>query len=345
MNLRMLLVLALLGGMAQAASDEDRASRVLAGSLKFLAARQQADGSWTLRNGGSPVGMTSYAVLAFLAAGPADDHGLNAQCARHGIDYLSASVREDGSVYRQAFGQFPHNLYDQGSATFVLAEAYALTHDDSLRPKVAQAAAFIVSCQDDSGGWKFKPVAAERPDLPVTAVQLAALCAARTAGVEVPRATIDRGVQFILRCRDETTGGFAYMPRGSNPGPSRTAAAVYALQLCGREPLDAVARGSEYLFHDPTPTQRDEQGLWFAYGRCYAAAAQHLRGRETWDRWYPPVRAELLRTARHDRDVVWWEDATSNPPDSAYVTALNATILALPRGRIPLYSTINHEKS
>ena len=345
MGPRIFILLALLGGTAHAAPDDESASRAIAGALKSLSENQRADGAWTLRNGGSPVGMTSYALLAFLAATDSSDRGAYAGNMARATRFLSDSVGQDGTIYREAFGQFPHNLYDQGSATFTLAQVCAMSGDATLRPKVARAAAFIVSCQDLSGGWKFKPVAAERPDLPVTALQLGALCAARDAGADVPQAAIDRGARFILSCRDEKTGGFAYTPRASNPGPSRTASAVWALQLCGKGELPAVAEGSDYLLHDPTTAQRDEQGLWFAYGRYYAAAAQRLRGRETWDRWYPAVRAQLLRTAHRDRDRVWWEDPMSNPPDLVYITALNATILALPRDRIPLCTAKNSRKS
>jgi hypothetical protein len=35
--------------------------------------------------------------------------------------------------------------------------------------------------------------------------------------------------------------------------------------------------------------------------------------------------------------MAWWEDPTSNPPDPIYLTALNATILALEADRLPLY--------
>lgn len=334
---RIVFALALLGAPACAAPADTEAAQTLSAALNFLASHQQPDGSWTLRNAGSPVGTTAYGLVAFLAAGQTPAGGPYARTVSRAIHYLAGSVQDDGLIYREAFGQFPHNLYDQGSATFALSEACALTGDETLRRKVKRAAAFIVSCQDPSGGWKYKPVAAERPDLPVTALQLAALCAARTVGADVPQKSIDRGVAFLLACPDDKTGGFAYTPHASNPGPSRTAAAAYALQLCGTTDERIVIRGSNYLFREPTPSQRDEQGLWFAYGRYYAAAAQRLRGPQTWNRWYPNVRAELLASAKRDRDMTWWEDPTSNPPDPIYLTALNATILALEADRLPLY--------
>jgi hypothetical protein len=334
---RIVFALALLSVPAYGAPDDSEAAQTLSAALRFLTAHQHPDGSWTLRNRGSSVGMTAYGLVAFLAAGKNPAGAPYARTVARAIDYLADSIQDDGLAYREAFGQFPHNLYDQGSATFALSEACAVTGDETLRPKVKRAAAFIVSCQDPSGGWKYKPVAAERPDLPVTALQLAALCAARTVGAEVLQKTIDRGVAFLLACRDEKTGGFAYTPHASNAGPSRTAAAVYALELCGTTDERIVIRGSDYLFREPTALQRDEQGLWFAYGRYYAAAAQRLRGRRTWDQWYPNIRAELLKTAKRDRDMAWWEDPASNPPDPIYITALNATILALEADHLPLY--------
>src|SRR5205814_536282 len=195
-----------------------------------LASKQHHDGSWTLSDGGSPIGLTGYALVAFLSSGCEPGRGEHGAAVTRAVAYLESHVQDDGLIYCDARGRWPHNMYDQGSATFALAEAYAVTKDPALPPKLRKAVGLIVEAQDKSGGWRYKPVAAERPDLPITANQLCALCAARSAGIEVPQTTIDRGVAYLRRCRDPKTGGFMYTPTASHPGPSRTAAAVCALQ-------------------------------------------------------------------------------------------------------------------
>ena len=309
------------------------------GALRFLSSRQHADGSWKLGAGGSPIGTTSYCLIAFLAAGETPSDGIHRDSVRLAVAFLSSSVNEDGLIYRKAFGQFPHNLYDQGIATLALAQTCAITNDDALRPKLQRASRFILGCQDALGGWRYKPVSQDRPDLPVTACQLVALSAVRAIGIDVPQSAIDRGVAFLKRCHDDRTGGFAYAPNGPKTvGFSRTASALYALEVCGLGESDLVKRGSAILFLPPTNVEREEQGLWFSYGRYQAAFAQYLVRGPTWQRWRRLSREALLNTAKRADGAVWWEDPASNPPDPVYITALDATILALPGNHLRLSS-------
>nr|MDQ3624945.1 hypothetical protein [Verrucomicrobiota bacterium] len=56
---------------------------VINGALRYLAARQSSNGSWSLaegRRGAHPVAMTGYVLLAFMSAGHLPEEG---EFARH----------------------------------------------------------------------------------------------------------------------------------------------------------------------------------------------------------------------------------------------------------------------
>ncbi|MDB5305527.1 MAG: hypothetical protein JWM97_3076 [Phycisphaerales bacterium] len=307
-------------------------ARAIEEGLRYLASVQHDDGSWSLSDGGSPVGVTGYALTAFLDAGCRPGEGVHSGTVLRAITFLAGSQRDEGVFFSAAPGRWPHTMYDHAAATVALSRVASITRDAALRAKVARGAKFIVSCQDSSGGWRYKPVAQDPPDLPVSAAQICALCAARDAGADVPRATIDSGLAYLRKCRDPETGGFCYTPNGHNPGFARTAAALCAMEAAGLGNDDkAVKTGLDFLFQTPGPREREEQGHWFAYGRYYAAHAAHRAGREVWSRWNDRARPDVLSKAIEDEKLIRWEEPHAVPPDAAYHTALNLTILALSR--------------
>ena len=81
---------------------------------------------------------------------------------------------------------------------------------------------------------------------------------------------------------DKKTGGFCYQP-GQDPGFARTAAAIYALQVCGLYEDPMVVQGSAYLLDlmSKGPGQ-----AWFIYGNYYGAPAEYMIGGDSWQQWY-----------------------------------------------------------
>ena len=66
----------------------------------------------------------------------------------------------------------------------------------------------IVGSQNKEGGWRYLPKVGDA-DLSVTVTQLMALAAARDAGVDVPKETIDRAIDYVKKSQNGD-GGFRY---------------------------------------------------------------------------------------------------------------------------------------
>ncbi len=311
------------------------AENAIRGALKYMASKQNGNGSWSASDGEKhEVAMTGYVLMAFLACGQLPDEGEYGKNVTSGVNFLLGAVKPDGFI---SYGGGT-NMYGHGVATIALAEVYGQTRDVRIRPKLEASVKLIVGCQNDQGGWRYAPRKSDA-DISVTVLQVVALRAAKNGGLDVPQATIDRAVKYVRSCFEEQSGGFAYQPR-SGPGFARTAAAIYSLQVCGQYDDPRVKRGSEYLFK-----HLNAERQWFTYGNFYAAPAQYMIGGETWERWYGDIKDQLLKTTeqgglmRVQGELISWDPKWDGGGrvGTIYSTAVYTMILAMPYHYLPLY--------
>src|SRR5258706_598251 len=190
---------------------DDKTEAVIKGALKWLAAKQQPNGSWTTGRGNEhPVAMTGYTLMAMMAAGQLPGEGEHGKNVTKGMNYLLSCVRPDGYITNGGEG----NMYNHGIAAIALAELYGQTKDPKLKQKLDLAIKLIVNCQNQQGGWRYRPAIVDG-DISVTVLQLVAARAALNSGIEVPQSTIDKGVGFVKLCFHPSTGGFTYQPHGN----------------------------------------------------------------------------------------------------------------------------------
>ncbi len=301
---------------------------VLRGALAYLARQQALNGSW---NGtgqtAEPVAMTGYALMAFISTGNLPGEGEYGRNVTAGMQYLLNEVQPNGILRDVNQGKY---MYSHGIATIALSEIYGESGSPVLRQRLQQLVGVIVSAQSPAGGWRYKPEPNDA-DISVTVLQVAALRAAKNAGLAVPQDTLDRAVAYIGTCFNAREGAFAYQP-GQKPGFARTAAAIYSLQVCGRYDDPEVAQGSDYLF-----ANNSERQEWWPYGCYYAAPAQYMIGGETWKRWYGEMKDKLLSTVIREGDMMYWDEKRSQRLGPIYDTAVFVTVLAMPYHYIPLY--------
>ena len=322
---------------ALAHADEPRVDaptrQAIEGSLRWLASKQQPGGNWGDHQ--FKVALTGYALLAFMAAGQLPDEGVHGAAVARGVRYLLDCVRADGYIVAPDEVNDAKGMYGHGIATIALAEACGQAAQADVRAKLRRAVQLIVTTQNPAGGWRYFPRVADA-DLSVTVLQVVALRAAKNDGIDVPQQTIDRAVAYVRSCRSkDSSGGFAYQP-GGGPGFARTAAAIYALQVCGLYDDPLIRPGSEYLFQQqqgPLPLH------YFTYGNFYAGPAQYMIGGATWARWYTDVRQRLMARVRREGDLCYWPPLETDGSgfNGVYVTAVDTMVLSLPDGYVPLY--------
>jgi hypothetical protein len=303
---------------------------VINGALRYLAAQQQANGSWTAQGGRGehPVAITGYALLAFMAAGNLPEEGDYARQVNAGMQYLLDTIQMDGTYRDAGAGQY---MYNHGIATIALAELYGQTRSPAIRAKLDRAIKLIITTQtdrgDNKGGWRYRPFPGDA-DISVTVMQVVALRAAKNGGFNVPQQTIDDAIDYVRRCKAGDAGGFSYQAGRGEAGFARTAAAIYSLQVCGQYDDPLVQPASDYLFKN-----NRARDVWWTYGCNYATPAEYMIGGDHWKRWYGLMKDSLLGSVRRDGEQCYW-DGNVGP---VYCTAAHATILAMPWHYLPLY--------
>ena len=301
---------------------------LIQGGLKYLASKQRIDGSWSLKEGhmGHPVAITGYALLAFMSAGNLPHEGEYAKNVAAGMQFLLDSAQPDGLYRGVSSSQY---MYNHGIATIALAELYGESHAPALRAKLQRAVDVILKAQNPTGGWRYTPESRDA-DISVTVLQAVALRAAQDAGLSIPQEAIAKAIDYVNSCYDANKKGFSYQP-GTGPGFARTAAAIYSLQVLGKYNDPHVKAGSEFL------AETKERSHW-SYGNYYAAPAQYMIGGDTWRNWYAQISELLIKSAKHEGDMVYWDSgADPSTPGAIFSTAVFVHVLAMPYHLIPLY--------
>ncbi len=308
--------------------------RAVTNGLAALAGEQNPDGSW---EGGARygrhVGITGLAALAFMSDGNLPGRGPYGDNVRRAIDFILNNVNETGLL---AADTSHGPMYGHGFATLFLGEVYGMTGGGQdtaqaarLHEALLKAVRLIVQTQNPDGGWRYNPVPYDA-DLSVTICQIMALRAARNAGIETPKATIDRAIEYVRRCQNPD-GGFKYQLTSGGSAWPRSAAGVASLYYAGVYQDDAIDRGLEYLFSVAKPGPRSRPGAHYFYGHYYAVQSMYLTGGERWREWWPAIRDEII--GRQTKSGLW----SDNHAGSSYGTAMALIILQMPKRYLPIF--------
>jgi hypothetical protein len=289
-------------------------------ALKFLAKRQESDGSW------GNTAITGFVLLAFMANGHVPNQGDFGKVVQKGVAHLLATAREDGYLVGARGG----NMYCHGMAALALTQVYGMTGDEEVKKVTKKAIDLIVKTQNNEGGWRYDP-SPTGADISVTIMQVMALRGAKDSGLQVPDKTMQDSLKYIKRCRDSRSGGYRYQPYSSGPGFARTAAGVCVLQLCGEYDADEIKQAVEYM-----ERTADDRGHYW-YGHYYAAHALNQVGGEVWERYYKKMRDMLLAPGYQRASGEWYDSRREAAYGPAYQTAIAILILSVPTHYLPIY--------
>ncbi|MEI7834823.1 MAG: prenyltransferase/squalene oxidase repeat-containing protein [Planctomycetota bacterium] len=327
--------------------------RAIDRGLTYLANTQRRDGSWSASGQYEeyPEVMTSLAALAMLANGSTPETGPYAKNVTKAMDYLIA-LGEGGPDGLIASGG--RSMYGHGFAMLFLAQCYGMELDQDTEKRLHKVLTKGIELTAKSqskmnsrfgkpcGGWYYSP-GSNSDEGSVTVTQLQALRACRTAGIHVPRVTIDNAVEYLRHCQ-MPDGGICYSAaQRSDSRPAISAAAIACFYAAGLYDRQAGGAGPETVMVDqlvqyvkksvrPDDANAGWGGHYF-YTHFYMASAMYQRGGEDWTEYYKTMKVRLLRT-QTDGDGSW---TGQGGVGVTFDTAVATMILQLPYGYLPIW--------
>lgn len=311
---------------AQVETSVDRA-------LKYLAAKQQPDGSYR-DNRGRSVGIVSLAGMAFLSAGHTPGYGEYSANIDRCIDYVLRSQKANGLLDRGDSGN--GLMYAHTISTLFLSEISGMVDpekQESLERVLSRATELILRAQavpkDEKhrGGWRYKPESRDS-DLSCSGWALMALRSAKLNGANIPDASIESAVKYLLRNHDKKSGRFGYTDP-FNHSETLTGCGLLCLELCGLHGTESTFRSGNYILSLRGKTVNRSHEF---YANYYNAQAMFQLGGQYWEKYADWMYGEYL--PRQKFDGSWGRGRNSG---ESYVTSMVVLSFTVPYRQLPIY--------
>ena len=306
-------------------------------ALDYLAREQRRQGYWEANGGQYRVAMTALAGTAMLAEGSTTTAGKYASNVRLAVDYLLNVAQPSGLIgYRDDY----RYTYGHGFSMIFLSQVFGEEEDpirrEAIRKVLTNAVEFSALAQTSRGGWGYVS-AREGNDFDegsTCVTQVQGLRACRNAGIPVPKEIIDRAKKYIEECTTDE-GGVLYSIKRTGGGarPPITAAALATLFNAGEYGGEDVTRMLKYCEENVWPGGNGMRSAFghFHYAHYYYSQVMYRLGDEKWQPYSRFITDELLP---RQAPTGAWKDGNIGP---VYTTAINATILQMANGYLPIY--------
>lgn len=319
---------------ASAAVKEADVDRAIDRGLEWLANHQSRLGHWTANNNQYPTAMTALAGIAMLCEGSTTVQGKYAPNIRRTVDFLVGRSRPNGLI-----GASDDNRYTYGhgySMLFlsqVLGEEEDIDRRERLVDVLTRAVQFTGKAQTKGGGWGY--VSAKDgngfDEGSTTITQVQGLRGCRNAGIPVPKEVLDKAIGYIRKCTGPD-GGVRYNLAGVSGGgrPPITAAAIACLFNAGDYDDEYVPKILKYCRRNLSKVSGNSFGHWH-YAHYYYSQVLYREGGKEWETYSDKLFERIIKEAGPDGG---WNQGYIG---TVYTTAINLTILQLPKGVLPIY--------
>jgi hypothetical protein len=323
--------------------------------LKWLAEQQELEGNWFGRANSAPTTTTAMAGLALLMEGSTLKTGTYAPNLRKAVEWMEKIAAADGSLVGTNRTDTTRPINTHAHALLFLACAYDVDDDPARRERLGRilerAITYATSAQTADGAWRATSArnGLRNADAPATVAMLHALYAARKAGIDVPRDTTDKAVDFLAKATTESGVGRnpKFGPDEVGPPPHTTAGAAAALLMHDGPRPSAFIRWIRYLQTipvQPWPTTANAVAMSAQLHRARLAFALGENGhrsldprtneanRTTWSRYRAKVFPTIKAAQAADGS---WADTVPGP---VYGSAVALIVLQMENDYLPAFS-------
>lgn len=323
------------GPSAWARRQDPKIKLAVTRALDYLVRDQKRQGYWEANGGQYRVAMTALSGMALLCEGSTTNRGKYAKTVRSAVDYLIDMSQPNGLIgYEKDY----HYTYGHGFSMLflsqVMGEEEGIERRQALKRVLNKAVEFSGYAQTSKGGWGYVSAkdGGDFDEGSTCITQVQGLRACRNAGIAVSKEIIDRAKQYIKDCTTPA-GGVQYSIRGGGERPPITAAAVAAMYSAGEyDESDHVNKMLEFCEEHiwPNPSGNNNYFGHWHYTHYYFAQVMY-RDVKRWEDYFKDVSRQIL--SKQSASGAWKEGHIGD----VYTTAINATILQLDNGYVPIY--------
>jgi hypothetical protein len=352
----------------QARADEipEKYRKAVEKGLDWLASKQHEKGYWGANGDQYPISMTGLAGMALLMEGSTTKEGKYAaninKAAEWLMDKSQDATQRDGMIGDPTIPtESGRYMYGHGFATLFLASVYGDETDKKKRERLkdilVRAVKYIGNAQSTQGGWFYtsKADGHDQDEGSVTVTQMQALRACRNAGIPVPKAIIDKGIDYLSKSTTANGGVVYSLGRGGagapvgGERPALTAAAISCGFSAGEYKSDLCKKWLKYCQKVIPLTSNSVRIGHDEYTHYYYAQALYILGdkgweqlfgatpeadRLTWTKYRELMGERLLQLQAGDGSFPSGGGFSVGP---VYSTAVYLTILQLDKGVLPIY--------
>ncbi len=304
-------------------------------ALDYLVRTQKRQGYWEANGGQYRVAMTALSGMALLCEGSTTNRGKYAKTVRSAVDYLVDMSQPNGLIgYEKDY----HYTYGHGFSMLflsqILGEEEGAERRKNLLRVLNNSVKFSGYAQTTRGGWGYVSAkdGGDFDEGSTCITQVQGLRACRNAGIPVAKEIIDRAKQYIKDCTTPE-GGVQYSIRGGGARPPITAAAVAAMYSAGDyDESTHVEKMLEFCKENIWPNEGGSSnyfGHWH-YTHYYYSQVMY-RDETVWPKYFEDISRQIL--PKQNASGAWKEGHIGD----VYTTAINATILQLENGYVPIY--------
>jgi hypothetical protein len=316
--------------------------------LLWLSRSQNASGSFG--SGNAPVATTSIAAMAFLAGGHLPGRSPYGENVKRALAYLVKNCAARSGYINEGAqrGVGGSGMHGHGYATMFLAECYGVTGEspeldtETLKDRLSAAIRVIEQSQAPNGGWNYEPNPSY-DEGSVTVTQVQALRAARNAGIKVSMKTIEKAVDYIDKSTDASGQTRYSLTSGGHTSFALTGAGMSVLNFLGAYQNPKIRKGLDFIMTSlpgagGNNANMGAWGGWYFYGNYYATLATYQAGGTYWERWWPRISQDLVKT--QDKSGSWKMGESAQYGD-AFGTGFALQILQVPHRYSPIYQRGN----
>ena len=329
-------------------------------ALKWLAAHQLRDGSWSFdhavacdgkcKNAGAMRearnAATGLALLPFLGAGQTHMEGEYKETVYRGLSFLLDTMKvEKGEFPTGSWHEGGSNMYGHGIASIAVCEAYAMTGDETLASPAQLCLNFISYAQNpEKGGWQYTPRVGG--DTSVVGWQLMALKSGAMGGLVVQIPTLKKAEYFLDSVQINSGAFYGYTePDGNIDGHLATSACglLCRMYMGWQKQHPALVEGVNYL-------NKKGPDLTNMYYNYYATQVMKQQGGDVWESWNPRMRDQLVKaqdSTGHAAGSWYFPDNSVGDPANQggrlYLTCMSTMILEVYYRHMPIYGEQTEE--